>query len=236
MKKVVHRAEERGGGEHGWLTTRYSFSFADWYEPTRMGFGALRVINDDQIAPASGFPTHQHRDMEIITIVTAGAVSHKDSMGNVGTVKEGEVQAMSAGTGVAHSEYNDSAEKPLALFQIWIEPKSFGMTPQYGQRAIKAVGRGSTITPLVGPSGTPDALPINQDAYISRTVIGPNQSLDYELHRPGSGVYVFVMGGIVDTADETLRERDAIGVNGTPLIELSSAAGATALLIEVPME
>src|SRR3989344_846255 len=134
MKIEVYKAEERGEGKHGWLTTRYSFSFADWYEPSRMGFGTLRVINDDIIAPQSGFGEHGHRDMEIITIVTEGAVTHTDSMGNEKVVEAGEVQVMSAGTGVVHAERNASPTTPLKLFQIWIEPKERDIAPRYAQK------------------------------------------------------------------------------------------------------
>jgi quercetin 2,3-dioxygenase len=233
MNKVIHRAGERGVGNYGWLTTRYSFSFADWYEPSRMGFGALRVINDDQIAPHSGFPTHAHKDMEIITFIREGTLTHKDSLGNVGVIKEGEVQAMSAGTGVAHSEYNEG-DTPVSLFQIWIQPNAIGRAPRYSQQSF-ASSKKPGITCLVGPDGTPDALPISQDAYISRAVLDQDHPLSYTLRIKTNGVYLFVVEGEVEIADEILNERDAIGITGTETLQIATPKFAELLIFEVPI-
>lgn len=235
MKIVLHRAEDRGRGEHGWLSTRYSFSFADWYDPARMGFGALRVLNDDRIAPASGFGAHPHRDMEIVTIVTKGAVTHEDSMGNRGTVPAGDVQAMSAGTGVVHAERNDSPDEPLELFQLWIQTAQPGAAPRYAQ---KPFGLGSTepgFTLLAGPDGTPDALPLYQDAYVSYGVLAPGQGLTYPRRGAAHGVYVFVIEGTVRVAGETLDTRDAIGITDASELALASDALARVLIMEVPV-
>lgn len=210
MKKVIHLSEERGKGEYGWLKTRYSFSFADWYNPERMGFGALRVINDDTIAPNSGFGIHSHRDIEIITIVTAGTLTHKDSMGNVGTVSAGEVQVMSAGINVAHSEYNSSKEETLSLFQIWINPKETGGNPRYGQKSFK--NEKSGITTLVSPMGHKEGLNIKQDAYIYYAVIESIKPLHHKLAQKNNGAYVFVIEGSVNIGEDTLSARDAMGV------------------------
>lgn len=220
MQNVIHRAEDRGRGEYGWLSTRYSFSFANWYEPTRMGFGRLRVINDDTIAPASGFPMHAHRDMEIITIVTKGILTHKDSLGNTGTVKTGEVQVMSAGTGVVHSEYNASATEPLELFQIWIQPKEQGEAPRYEQK---------TFT-----KGKVD-LAVGDKSHITRIAIEAGKTFNYTLHTKGNGVYVFVIDGRITLAGETLEKRDAIGLTDSEHIEIAAATPADVLCIEVPM-
>ncbi len=227
---MLHRADKRGKGEHGWLSTRYSFSFADWYEPTRMGFGALRVINDDTIAPASGFGMHSHKDMEIITIVMSGTVTHKDSIGNTGTVPAGDVQVMSAGTGVTHSEYNESADQPLTLFQIWIMPKERNIAPRYAQKSFSAE---SAL--LVSPDGREGSLSIAQDAFISRVYLGAGETLSYAIKGEGNGVYVFIVDGSANVEDVELHARDALGVSGVQAISIASPGNVSLLVIEVPM-
>ncbi|MDB5264837.1 MAG: hypothetical protein JWN64_408 [Parcubacteria group bacterium] len=232
MERLIHRADSRGGGDHGWLKTKYSFSFADWYEPSRMGFGSLRVINDDSIAPDSGFGAHQHKDMEIITIVMDGTVTHKDSMGNEGTVKAGEVQVMSAGTGVVHSEFNVSKDEPLSLFQIWIEPKSTNIAPRYAQHAF---GRRTEpgLTTLVSPEGSEEGLHIHQDAYIYEGVVNAAHPLTYSLKSEEGKVYVLVIDGTLIIEGDTLEKRDAMGFWDTKDISIQSPSAATFLLIEV---
>lgn len=236
MEKVLHRADKRGRGDHGWLSTRYSFSFADWYEPARMGFGALRVLNDDTIAPASGFPMHGHRDMEITTVVTSGTLTHRDSLGNTGVVHAGDVQVMSAGTGVVHSEYNASPAEPLTLFQIWIQTKKSGEAPRYDQKSFGIVRAGDGIAPLVGPIDGESPLAIRQDAFISRAAIDADHPGEYRLHKEGNGVYIFVIEGTAEAAGERLSARDALGVSDTDAVTITAAAHADILLIEVPME
>lgn len=231
MNTILHKAEERGKGDYGWLKTSYSFSFADWYDPARMGFGALRVINDDTIAPAKGFGTHSHRDMEIVTIVLRGTVTHKDSMGNIGTVPAGDVQVMSAGTGVAHSEYNESATEPLELFQIWIEPSSRGIPPRYEQKSFDFINVEAGMTLLVGEG----ALGINQDARISYAVLDKKHPLSYVI-KNGNGVYVFVIDGRPTVSGNQLSRRDALGVSDTDAVDITSEDTAKMLLIDVPME
>lgn len=231
MTVVVHRADSRGRGDHGgWLKSRFSFSFADWYEPTRLGFGALRVINDDTIAPASGFPPHSHADMEILTIVTAGAVSHKDSLGNTERVPAGDVQVMSAGTGVTHAEYNESSSEELSLFQIWITPKERSIAPRYAQKSF-ASGR---IELLVSPRGEAGSLAINQDAYITRAVLAAGETLDYKLHDATHGVYLFILSGSIRAAGATLGERDALGVTEAREVRIEAVSASEALILEVP--
>lgn len=232
MKTQIHRSGERGVGEHGWLSTRYSFSFADWYEPTRMGFGALRVINDDTIAPQSGFGAHTHKDMEIITIVTGGCVTHQDSMGTQGAVCAGEVQVMSAGTGVVHAETNQSLDTPLTLFQIWIQPNARGVAPRYAQSAFDAQ-EGRTL--LVSPMGHHEGLHIHQDAYITRLVGRSESSESYVPHTAGNGVYVFVVDGSVRVGDVVLGARDALGVEDSSGFQIHMDAPSILLVIEVPM-
>ncbi len=230
MKTVFHKAEERGQGEYGWLSTRYSFSFADWFEPTRMGFGALRVLNDDRVAPAQGFGTHAHQDMEIITIVMKGTVTHTDSMGNSGTVPAGDVQVMSAGTGVSHSEYNDSPHEPLELFQLWIEPREYGLQPRYEQRSFDFNSLSVGSTQLVGK----DALMINQDAGISFAVVEKDQSLSYAITK-GNGLYVFIIDGEASIAETQLGPRDALGISEVDTVTMATRSKGRMLLIEVPL-
>ncbi len=233
MQKVVHTADSRGKGEHGWLSTRYSFSFADWYDPTRMGFGALRVINDDRIAPANGFGAHRHQDMEIITIVTKGTVTHEDSIGNTGTVSVGEVQVMSAGTGVTHAERNDSPDEELTLFQIWIATREKGVEPRYAQKSFGEMIAGTRL--LVAPDTREGALAIQQDAFISEVVLEKDSTASYVLKDTSQGVYAFVIDGSIAVMDEELGSRDAIGIVGEQEITFSSSTGAKILVMEVPV-
>ncbi len=220
--------------EHGWLSSRFSFSFADWYNPDHMGFGALRVINDDTIAPSSGFGMHPHRDMEIITIVTEGAVTHKDSEGNEGVVAAGDVQVMSAGAGVLHSEYNNSPTESLKLFQIWITPNKQNAPVQYAQKSFHLLQAADRELSLVAPfeKGRVGELMINQDAWITY-VDAKTKPLDYHVKQEGDGVYVFVIEGNLTVAGTRLSARDALGVSDTPSVSISGQGRA--LLIEVPM-
>lgn len=238
MQIVIHRADERGSAEHGWLHTRFSFSFADWYEPTRMGFGALRVINDDTIDPHSGFGKHPHANMEIITIVKEGAVSHEDSMGNKYGVPAGDIQVMSAGTGVVHAEYNNE-DVPLKLFQIWITPRTAGIAPRYEQRSF-GDAENNTIELLVSGNEAEEvdkgALLINQDAYISRVSLDAGKEVEYALKRPLNGIYVFVVKGSISVAGHDLSDRDAIGLVDTKEILISAVVPSEVLIFEVPMQ
>ncbi|MES2225909.1 MAG: pirin family protein [Patescibacteria group bacterium] len=233
MQTIIHHAEDRGKGDYAWLTTRYSFSFANWYDPKRLGFGALLVINDDRIEPEQGFGTHQHENMEIITIVTSGTLTHKDSMGNVGTIGAGEVQVMSAGTGVAHSEYNASETEPLMLFQIWIRPNVRDVEPRYDQKQFPTDTRG--FTKLVGPVGSSDSLGIHQDAYITSATLAAGDSHTYDIRKEGNGIYAFVVSGTPAIAGVPLRARDALGITETDSFELTADTPAQVLLIEVPI-
>ncbi len=234
MQKILHRAKERGEGEHGWLHSRFSFSFADWYEPNKMGFGALRVWNDDVIEPSSGFPMHAHKDMEIITIVLEGAVTHKDSMDNVGVVNAGEVQVMSAGTGVTHSEYNASPDQKLKLFQLWIQPKTNNVVPQYAQYAFPQP-RQNYAQELVSPIGGKRRLMINQDAYVSRMFIDQGATVAYDLKVGGNGAYIFVVDGAIEVAGEDLGSRDAIGLSDVTTVKMEATQETQVLIVEVPM-
>ncbi len=236
MDAVIHRAGERGRADHGWLQARYSFSFADWHAPARMHFGRLRVLNDDVIAPAGGFDTHAHDNMEIVTVPLAGALRHRDSMGHEQLLHAGEVQVMSAGSGLRHSEFNASHSEPVNLLQIWVLPKLRDVTPRYDQKAFDAEGRHNRLQTLVAPEDDGHALRINQDAWFSRGDFDAGRSVDYRLHGEGNGVYVFVIDGEVSIAGETLSRRDAMGVWHTAGLRLDFPADSQVLLIEVPMK
>lgn len=231
-KLTVHRAASRGSGEHGWLSTRHSFSFAGWYDPSRLGFGALRVLNDDKVAAGHGFGAHGHDNMEIVSIVTAGVLAHRDGMGNASSLEAGEVQVMSAGSGIRHSEYNGGNDV-LAFFQIWIIPDRTGVAPRYDRRAFPDAGPGALL--LVAPVGHKEALHIHQDAYISRLTLDAGHPLEYTLKGSGHGTYFFVVEGSAAIAGEWLGPRDAIGVENADRVALSAGGKTVALAIEVPM-
>lgn len=231
MKTLLHKAEDRGKGEYGWLSTRYSFSFGEWYDPARMGFGKLRVFNDDVIAGGAGFPSHGHRSMEIITIVMEGAVAHEDSMGHSDVTGTGEVQIMSAGSGVMHAEYNNSETDPLKLFQIWIEPRSSGGIPSYHKETFNFLNKESWVW-LVGESGGT----INQDAYIAYRALSSHDVATYSLHKKENGVYLFVVEGEVKVGEQVLGPRDALGVVDVDSVEIQALQSAKILVLEVSME
>lgn len=232
VKTTIHRASSRGGGDHGWLKTSHSFSFADWYESARMGFGALRVLNDDTIAEGTGFGTHSHSNMEIITIPIRGTLAHKDSTGGVGELSAGNVQVMSAGTGVRHSEYN-GGKGELELFQIWITPNKHGITPRYEDRMFPEAP-GETL--VVAPMGHDGALNIHQDAYITRFISEGETSFEYAVKNEGDGVYFFVIDGEANVAGESLSRRDGMGVENLDVIPVTAKSRVDLIAIEVPMK
>lgn len=235
MKTVLHEAESRGYAKHGWLTTHHSFSFASYYNPERMNFGVLRVINDDHIAAGSGFGMHPHENMEIITIPLSGSLNHEDSMGNSAVVSTGEVQVMSAGTGVEHAEYNVSDTEELTLFQIWIETAKRDVIPRYDQRRFDLDECQNRFGQVVGPLGTSESLGIYQDARIFLGRFGAGQETVYEPVRKDYGVYFIVIDGKVRVAEEQLGKRDAVGVWDTEKIIINAFEDSFLLAIEVPM-
>lgn len=232
MKTIFYPQDERGGGEYGWLSTRYSFSFNTWYDETKMGFGLLRVLNDDVIAGGEGFGRHGHRDMEIVTIVMKGAVAHQDSMGNEYVVNEGDVQVMSAGTGVMHAERNHSESEALELFQIWIQPKEVSITPRYEQKNYDFKNLQNSTVELVGDA----SLRIHQDARITYGSYKKGNDSAYQLHGVLAGVYVFVINGCIAIGEYTLNPRDALGIWDTQEIQMKFLEDTTHLIIEVPMK
>ena len=237
MKKTLHRANERGTADHGWLKAKHSFGFASYYNPERMNFGLLRVINDDIVQPTRGFGTHPHRDMEIITIPQGGAVSHEDSQGNKGTITKGEVQVMSAGTGVLHSEFNHSKDTPLSLFQIWIEPKRTSVEPRYGQQKFQYQDKKNEWTQLVSPIDLPkeEGLKIHQDAFINATKITKGQELTYQLKGQNTGAYVLLSEGEVEIGAQTLISRDAMEITATKDFKIKSLVDSEVIVIEVTL-
>lgn len=233
MKTLLHTVDTRGHADHGWLKSSHSFSFADWYEPSRMGFGRLRVLNDDRIAPGQGFGMHPHNNFEIITIVMRGVVTHEDSMGNRARVEAGEVQVMSAGTGVVHSEYNHEDE-PLELFQLWIETNRPSAEPRYDQRRFDEGGRMNALQLLVSGEVRDDALMIYQQARITRATLSAGKALSYRVPL-GQGVYLFVIEGDAAVGETELACRDALGITETDHVSVESSTGAEVLLVEVPV-
>jgi len=239
MKTIVHKADSRGFANHGWLQANHSFSFAGFYNPDKVHFGALRVLNDDVIAPKMGFGTHPHDNMEIITIPLKGILKHKDNMADDWKpVKPGEVQVMSAGTGVQHSEINSSVDEHLGLFQIWIMPNKQNVKPRYDQKAFDENDRKNKLQTLVTSidENHDGSLKIHQDAIISRIDLDKGNTFSYSLKSLNHGVYVMTVFGEVVINENTLNTRDAIGVSETDSFEIKPLEDSSLLFIEVPME
>jgi redox-sensitive bicupin YhaK (pirin superfamily) len=229
----IRPAKERGHADHGWLDTWHTFSFADYYDPRFMGFRALRVINEDFVAPGRGFPTHGHRDMEIITYVLEGALEHRDSLGTGSTIRPGEVQRMSAGTGVRHSEANPSASDPLHLLQIWIEPSRTGIAPGYEQKAFSDADRRGRLRLVASPDGAEGSVTIHQDARVYATVLEPGDTV---LHRlaPGRHAWLHVARGSLTLNGHRLAQGDGAAITGEPTLTLTADLPAEALLFDLP--
>lgn len=233
---IYHPADQRGHADHGWLNAKHSFSFAGFYDPTKVHFGALRVLNDDIVSEGMGFGKHPHDNMEIITLVLEGALEHKDSMGHTQAILPNEVQVMSAGTGVFHSEYNHNRNQSVNLLQLWIFPNKKNVKPRYDQKLFPAEERVNQLQPIVSPIDNEDAgLKIHQDAWLYRTSLKAGQSLEHNLHSDSNGVYVFVIDGSIDANGQVLNKRDAAGVSETDVLKLSATTDSEVLLIEVPM-
>lgn len=235
MRTVVHRAADRGAAHHGWLDAKHSFSFAGYHHPDKVHFGALRVLNDDIIAGGGGFPTHPHDNMEIVTIPLEGALQHKDSTGGEGIIKAGDVQIMSAGTGVRHSEFNASATEPVNLFQCWLFPKQENIQPRYDQRYFPLEDRNNRWQIVVSPKAADNALWINQDARFLLTQLSAGTEIPYQNAFAGNGVYIMVISGQVTVNGTQLNKRDAIGVWEADSFGITADTDAALLAIEVPM-
>ena len=235
MNKKIHRAASRGFAEHGWLTSRHTFSFASYFNPRRMGFGVLRVLNDDIVKPAMGFDTHHHKDMEIISIPLKGTLRHQDNLGNIFVIRKGEIQVMSAGSGVEHSEYNHSLDEDVNFLQIWILPREKGLTPKYGQMTFLPVNlNGNPCRLLVSPDGRDKTLQVNQDAFISYLKLERGQSYSYLSYCADTGVYFFVISGDIEIEDTLLGERDGLALKKSLKSNLAANHEAEVLIMELP--
>ena len=232
---LIHPSNTRGMADHGWLKSRHTFSFAEYFDPERLGFGTLRVINDDSIAPGMGFGTHPHRDMEIITIPTAGALAHKDSEGNSSIIRKGEVQIMSAGTGIRHSEFNASDSEQSELLQIWVHPKVKNVKPRYEQKAFTHESRQNQFSLVVSPDGREGSVMINQDAFFSLADMEEGIELTYQAKLPGNGAYLFILDGEISLNGMKLHARDGVGIEDLSRLELKALTQAEVLVMEVPL-
>ena len=235
MKTILHKSATRGNADHGWLKTNHTFSFANYYNPERMHFGMLRVLNDDWIDSGKGFGMHPHDNMEIITIPLSGTVEHKDSMGNSGTIAAGEVQVMSAGTGIYHSEFNAEKNLSLSLLQIWVFPDTKNVIPRYEQISITELEKENELYQILSPSATDQGVWIHQQAWFSLGNFTTEWEGSYQLHRPESGVYVFVIEGDAVIAGNKLNKRDGIGISEVSEIEIKTFVGTKLLVMEVPV-
>lgn len=235
MKTVFHPADQRGHANHGWLDAHHSFSFASWYDPSKIHFGALRVLNDDIIAGSMGFGTHPHDNMEIITIPLVGALKHRDSMGNEATITAGEIQVMSAGTGIQHSEFNATNET-LNLFQIWVFPNKKNVTPRYDQQLLDTAKMKNNFAQILSPDPADDGVWIHQDAWFHLGEFDKGLSANYTVKSANNGVYVFVVEGQITINGQELNKRDALGVWNTADVAISFTENSKVLLLDVPME
>ena len=235
MKKTIHKANTSGIADFGWLHSHHTFSFSSYYNPNRMQFGALRVLNDDIVQPAMGFGAHGHENMEIVSIPIIGELAHKDSMGTAKVIYPGEVQIMSAGTGLRHSEYNNSETNIVNFLQIWILPKERGIKPRYDQREFLVSDRNNNFQTVVSPEKDSNALWINQDSYFSLANLEKGKSIDYKIKLAGNGAYLFLIDGSVSVDGETFEKRDGVGIAETDSFSITANENAEILLIEVPM-
>ena len=235
MKKVIHKADSRGHVNLGWLNSYHSFSFSSYNNPEKIRFGALRVLNDDSVAPGKGFGQHPHENMEIISIPLSGALKHRDTTGREAVIRSGDVQIMSAGTGLYHAEMNNSSTEEVKFLQIWIYPKEKNIAPRYDQKSFNKADWKNQWQLVVSPIANDQTILINQDAYISLGNIEKGHSLDYQIKQEGNGVYIFILEGKVSVDDELLDRRDAIGITAAAQIKISAADNAEILLLEIPV-
>lgn len=228
----IRKSDERGHANHGWLDTRFTFSFADYYDPRHLHFRTLRVMNDDRVAAGSGFPMHPHRDMEIVTYVLEGALEHRDSMGNGSVIKPGDIQYMSAGTGVTHSEFNASETEAVHLFQIWMFPEKQGLKPAYGQKNFTEAEKRGKLRLLVSPDGRDGSVKIRQDNDLYATVLGTGESVKHEL-KPERHAYVQVARGSVTLNGKRLDEGDGAAISDEKTLELTGEKDSEVLLFDL---
>lgn len=236
MKTIVHKANERGHANHGWLNAYHSFSFANWYNPEKVQFGMLRVLNDDTIAAGMGFGTHPHDNMEIITIPLEGDLAHKDSMGNGTTIKSGDIQVMSAGTGIQHSEFNPNHDQQTKLFQIWLFPKYRNVEPRYQQITLDQSLQKNDFAQILSPNPDDAGVWIHQDAWFHLADFEAGYTKTYELKKEGNGLYVFVISGTITVDGQELETRDGLGITDFKTLDFKATTDAKFLLMEIPMK
>lgn len=233
---TIHRADTRGHAHHGWLESYHTFSFAHYYDPARMHFGVLRVLNDDRVAGGKGFGTHPHDNMEIISIPLSGDLEHTDSMGNRAVIRENDVQIMSAGTGIYHSEYNHHADRPAHFLQIWVFPSQRNIAPRYDQKSFSPAARVNRFQTIVSPIGEGEGVGINQDAWFALSTLQAGFEIRYLRHRRGNGVYAFILRGEATVHGIPLRTRDGLGIRDEETISVRAVTDTEMLLMEVPMD
>lgn len=233
---ILHKAETRGHANHGWLNSYHTFSFANYYNPERVHFGALRVLNDDTVAAGMGFGTHPHDNMEIISIPLEGDLEHKDSMGNTTVIRNGDIQVMSAGTGVQHSEYNKNRDHLVKFLQIWVYPNQRNVQPRYDQITLNAADRKNTLQQIISPNADDAGVWIHQDAWFHLADFDAGKTAEYQIHKAGNGVYAFVLKGDVSINGQALSTRDGLGIWDVDTFSIEASSDAEFLLMEVPME
>jgi redox-sensitive bicupin YhaK (pirin superfamily) len=232
---VLHKADTRGDANHGWLHSKHTFSFASYYNPERMHFGALRVLNDDTVAGGRGFGTHPHDNMEIISIPLEGDLEHKDSMGNVAVIKNGEIQVMSAGTGIQHSEYNKSKDAAVKFLQIWVFPNKKNVTPRYDQIPLLLEDRKNKLQQILSPNPDDAGVWIHQNAWFHLADFDKGTTVDYQFKAKGNGLYIFNLKGDLKIDDQLINTRDGLGIWDTNSVKIAAETDAEFLLMEVPM-
>ncbi len=232
---IIHKADTRGHANHGWLNSYHSFSFANYYNPERMHFGVLRVLNDDWVDAGMGFGTHPHDNMEIISIPLDGDLEHKDSMGNLAVIKNGDIQVMSAGTGITHSEYNKNQDKPVKFLQIWVFPNKRNVKPRYDQITLKAEDRHNQLQQIVSPNPDDAGAWIHQNAWFHLGKLDAGYKTEYKLKAKENGVYVFVLSGELNLNKQLLNQRDGFGIWNIDKLEIEAKTNAEILIMEVPM-
>lgn len=235
MKTIIHTSASRGYANHGWLKSHHTFSFANYYHPERMNFGVLRVLNDDQVAGNGGFPPHPHQNMEIISIPLSGDLQHEDNMGNSTVIKEGDVQIMSAGTGVIHSEFNANEDEDVKFLQIWVIPNQQNVTPRYDQITLADLKKENALYQILSPNAGDEGVWIHQDAWFHLGEYTEDKEEEYQLKKSGNGVYLFVLEGSVKQNDTLLQRRDGMAIWETEKFKLNIKKGTKLLLMEVPM-
>lgn len=235
MKTVLHKANTRGHANHGWLNSHHTFSFAGYHDPSRMHFGVLRVLNDDEVAPGRGFGAHPHDNMEIISIPLEGDLEHKDSMGNTTVIKEGDVQVMSAGTGIQHSEYNKNDDQAVKFLQIWVFPNQRNVEPRYDQISIREIEKSNTFYQVLSPNPDDEGVWVHQDAWFHLGKFDADATDTYTLKKEGNGVYAFILDGEVEINGQKLEKRDGFGLWEVEDFDFKSLTDSQVLLMEVPM-